>query len=190
MLAPVFRGSDPTLNDATVDPQIAGGDRIDHFRKGPRLLLEHPRGQGGRVIRGMHRTAALVEDRTVVVHLVHEVDRAAGFPLSRFDHRLVHPHPVHPAAAEAGEERRMDVDDAIGEFRGHVEVTEISAEAHEIDRVAPEVVIDSIRQGALSIGRDDLDRETRGSASIDACEVGSMGHNGGDLRVEIATLDL
>ncbi len=58
-----------------------------------------------------HRYGKLGHDRSPVVFLIDDMDRHPGDPYPALQHRFMHPHPVHPLAAERGKERRVDIHD-------------------------------------------------------------------------------
>src|SRR5204862_6132143 len=89
--------------------------RQDDGRQQAMLDREHARGQRlGRIVR-TDGHPSLREDPAAVVHLVHQVHRSAAFARSAREDGLVDMVAVHPAAAEAGEEGRVHVQDAVAE---------------------------------------------------------------------------
>ena len=73
----------------------------------------------GRIV-WKHRANLPQDDRSVIVSLVHEVDRASRLSFSCGKNRFVNVVAVHPLAAEFGKQARMDVEDAIRKSIQHV----------------------------------------------------------------------
>ena len=76
-------------------------------------LVDACRQRLGAVAR-QHGALGLQERLSVVVVLVHEVDGDPAVGASRSQHGLVDMVPVHPLAAELRQQRRVDVEDALG----------------------------------------------------------------------------
>ncbi len=86
------------------------------------------------------RNGPLGDDRTVVVLLVHEVDRRPAHPCAARDHRLVHAESVHPRTPKGRKQGGVDIDDAPAKAAGDLGGNEaqVSGEHHQVDGVARE----------------------------------------------------
>jgi hypothetical protein len=110
------------------DGPARGGGGKHGGRQQTMLDLEHARGESvGRIVR-QHRDPRLPQHRSTVVRLVDQVHRGSALPRPARQDRLVHPAPVHAFPAEGGEQRRVNVQNAIAEAgddggRNQLEIT-------------------------------------------------------------------
>src|SRR5258706_7943325 len=95
-------------------------------------------GEGfGRVV-FEHGAGALEDDWAVVVFLINEMDGAAGDFAAMGEDGFVDALAIHSRAAECGEERGVNVHDAVLVARRNVEHAKPAGEADEVDVVLVE----------------------------------------------------
>src|SRR5687768_14423798 len=109
------------LHSAADDPQAVLLEQSDGLGVGDFFFFEYAVGEGvGRVI-FEHGADALEDNRAVVVLLIDEVNGAAGDFAAVGEDGFVNFSAVHSGAAEAGEERGVNVHDAAVVARGNGE---------------------------------------------------------------------
>ena len=130
----------------------------------------------------------------MVVAIVHEVNRAAAELRPVFEHCFVNPRAIKPLSAEGGDQRRVNVDDAVLEIRRNHDQLEKSAHHDDIgrrlaasgeDRVA-ECLVRLERAAARSHPRESSAREriaTRRAAAL-------LDMTSSILRIELPRRDL
>ena len=130
---------------AVFELDSTGGEQLQHVRVGFLFGFEDALGErvGGVVVEDGDRL--LPDDRAVVVFVVDEVDGAAGDLDAGVEDGLVDVMAVHAGAAEGGDQRGVDVDDAAGEVgrdggelqeAGHGDVVDAGVAAGGEDGVA------------------------------------------------------
>src|SRR5262245_52455632 len=102
----------------------------EDFRVSLALRCKNARLEPLRGIAGKNRDLSLQNGRTVVVFVVHEVDRAARKRFAGGDHRFVDLQTIHSFAAESREQRRMNVDHAVLKVGWNANVLEKAAHHH------------------------------------------------------------
>ncbi len=97
-------------------------------------------GQGFGSIVGGDRDFALKDDRPMVVQFIDEMHRSAAFFGAGGQNLFVNAHTVHPGAAEARQECRVNVDDptaiTVNDFSGHL--LHIPGQNYQFDLVIAE----------------------------------------------------
>ena len=79
------------------------------------LQLVDPLGKGIRRIIGQDGASGLEENLALVIMRIDIVNRDARLRLASGQHRLMHMMAIHAFAAKLRQQRRMDIDDPIGE---------------------------------------------------------------------------
>jgi len=110
---------------AYLDPAV--GPPANHLGVEPAFLDLDPRRQAFGRVALEHRHRGLRHDRTTIRSIVHEMYCTPAHGDAGVEHRLVHPLPIHPLAAEGRQQRRVCIQDTVtvtGHERGREDAQE------------------------------------------------------------------
>src|SRR3972149_4476680 len=96
---------------AYLDPAV--GPPANHLGVEPAFLDLDPRREAFERVALEHRHRGLRHDRTAIRSIVHEMYCTPAHGDAGVEHRLVHPLPVHPLAAEGRQQRRVCIQDTV-----------------------------------------------------------------------------
>lgn len=103
------------------------GDLADGFGQGFALDGKHPFLKSFRGIVGCYLARSLEYDRTMIVLIVDEMNGAARLLDTMFQYRGVYSKPIHAVSTERGDQRRMDIENAILKVFGNEHMLEITS---------------------------------------------------------------
>jgi hypothetical protein len=153
-------------------------DVADDGGVGEELLFEDAGGEGVGGVGGEDGAAVLQEDGAGVVGVVDLVDGAAGFGFVGGEDGGVDVVAEHALAAELGEKRGVDVEDAAGVGRGDGEQLQPAGEEDEVDAVAIAKLEDGGGEGLGGVevlAFEDGEGDVGGEGAVEGGDAGAGG---------------